>query len=369
MGDVAARTVPQEFDLRPEDVVIDERFARMWTGDEEQEAQEIERLASSIKASGQKYPALVIPGKNGSYILIDGHRRRRAILLVNESQTQAADELVKLRVRLELGEDPQRTAATVNIARRGFGPMELALRAQRLREEKHWSGFKGAKKIGSYLGVDPATVTQYEKFLNVGPDTQQQLGDGMISAQSVLAMLKADVSEEEQPRLLKRAAEIQKATDEKASPRTRQRRQVQAARTGKAKQRIEAPAVKRAIREVKGDSGAKITLTRRELLDSIEAFDGPEYGHSNGQVRMWVQYFVDMFAAGKGSVSQMRKRFGAMVSKASKGTKAEEPKVAVKVVKKVVKKASKKKAVKKTVKAAPIAAVVKPKAKAAKRKK
>lgn len=369
MSDVARTPAPQEFDLRPEDLVVEKQYARLWLGDEEQEALRIERLAALINKVGQLYPVLATANASGSkYTIVDGHRRTRAIILANQRRTEQSQELLKVRVRLVTGGDLIQKAIVSNIARESYGPMELALRASHLREDKKFgTGFKQTKRIADYLGVDPTTITQYEKFLAVSGDTQNLLGEGVISAQTVLDMLKADVSEEEQPALLKRAKEIQEETDKALTKRSKKRREEQAAKTGKSSKRIEAPAVKKAIREAKGDSGAKIALTRRELLDSLQVFDSPLYGYPDGQVRQFVTYFVDKFAVGEGSVSQMRKRFTAMVSKAAKGTKQAEP---APVAKKTVKKATKKAAPKSTPKPAATKPVAKvKKTKAAKRKK
>jgi ParB/RepB/Spo0J family partition protein len=342
MSDIARAPMSQEFDLRPEDLIIEDRFARRWTGDEEQEARRIEGLAKAIDKVGQLYPALVTPtADNKGFVLIDGHRRRRAILLVNDKRTQEGKELLKVAVRLETGGDLVKKSLIANIEREGYGPMELALRIQELRTQKKWEGFKGSKRIADYLGIDVGTVTSYEKFLGLNTELQEKLGEGIISAQSALELI--GVPTEEQPKVLKRAGEIQKETDKKLTPRSIKRRQEIQKKTGKpATGRIERPAIREAIREKKG--AKSLTLTRKELLDSIQMFDGPQYGHPNGAVRSWASYFTDVFAVGKGSVQKMRKLFDRMTQKAGKGTPVKEeaaPAPKVRVLKKVKAKAVK----------------------------
>jgi hypothetical protein len=133
------------------------------------------------------------------------------------------------------------------------------------------------------------------------------------------------------------------------SPRAHKRREEKEKKTGKVAAKIERPAIRKALKETKVSTVKAVALTRRELLDSIQVFDSPQYGHPNGAVRQWVTYFVDEFAQGKGTVVTMRKRFNVMVAKASKGTlevteSKPKPKVkakARKVAKKVAKKAAK----------------------------
>lgn len=319
MSDIARAVMPQEFDLRPEDLHVEDRYARRWKGDEEQEAKRIESLAKMIDKVGQLYPALVTPTvDNKGFILIDGHRRRRAVILINERRSQNGQELLKLSVRQELGGDLVKKSLVANIERESYGPMELAMRIQELRTEKKWEGFKGTKKIADYLGIDPATVTQYEKFTGMNTELQGKLGEGVISAQSALEMI--GIPADEQPQVLKRAAEIQKKTEDKVSPRAKQRRAEKEKKTGKSQaKRIERPAIRQAIKE---KTGKKIitTLTRKELIESLEVFDGPQYGHPNGAVRQFITYFTDTFAVGRGSIKKMRSLFDQMTAKASKGT-------------------------------------------------
>jgi ParB-like chromosome segregation protein Spo0J len=351
MGDLAATLSQPDVFYLPEQLGTEPLYQRpTGFGDEELEAKKVEKLADAIDRDGQLDSALIIPGKEpgDNPILLAGHRRRRAIALINEKRSALPGaELLRIRCRMiDPKSDLKRIVITSNVQREGYTPLELGQIIKECRQEHQWGEFAGAKKVAQYLGISSAQVTQHEKLLTAPPEIQSCLKDGTLTAQSAFDML--DVKKEKQSEVLKRAEEIQREKSQRLTPKAL------AARKEKGiENRLENPAIKKAIRETPGasDSGKLTPLSKKDLLEAIEAFDSPAYGKIDGAVRQWASYFVGTYAKGGGTVATMRKKFDAMTSKASKGTKAEpkppadEPKTKpVKVAKTKMEKVPKKKA-------------------------
>lgn len=308
MSDVAAALPANEFWLRPEEIVIDPRFARPKYGEqsEEREAQRIEKLATSMDAVGQLDTAIVTQfDETPGYVLVGGHRRRRALIRLNEKRTANAQPLLRLRVRIEAGGDLRRKSLAHNVQRNGYSAMELAVLIQELRSEHNWEGVKGTKHIVEYLGLDHATITQHEKFLTAPREVQENLEEGRLSALGAHEMLNVTPGKESE--VLERAKKIQAEKDKKLTAKARKKREEAGIEPG---QKIEHPAVVQAIRETEGAATEPIALSKKEILASIEQFDSPAYPEP---VKAWAKYFTDSFATGSGTYVTMRHKFDAMI--------------------------------------------------------
>lgn len=322
MGDVARIPMPTEVFLLPEVIEIDEKFRRSdYVINEEDEAQEIEDLAATIKTEGQLDAALVATGsKPESYVLIAGHRRRRAVILINSNR--AAGDRMKLRCHV-VGGDVLKKSLISNTQRKQLSPMELANWIRKLREENKWEGFQGAKKIKDYLGLNLATITQHEKFLTASIDVQQKLHSGVLTAQGALDVIAANPEKEAE--VLANARELQtkknKTREGRMTPRMKKKLQDEGKPLPTESNRIEGPTIREAIRQTPGATKAPLLLEKKLILSAIELFDSPAYGFADSAVRQWARYFVDVFAMGGGTVKTMREKFDAMVKKSFKGTK------------------------------------------------
>lgn len=316
--------------LLPNQIETIERFnVRLYQVDDDEELKLIERLAADIERDGQLEDVILTPLEDepGRIVLYSGHRRRRAIALINESRSARNQPLVKVRYRVDReGGDLFRKAIGVNLHRRGFSPMELLMLITKLRTDHGWVGFKGAKRVAEYLNVDIATVTQTEKF--GGPDMDDELRlklhQGVVSAQSAFELL--GVHKDKRAEVMQRAEEIQtdrnidKGIAQVAAGRVSEE---QAAEDLKKKKRIENPAVRQAIRETPDSTSAPQPMSRKELLEFILQFDAPAYGHPNGAVRTWVLAMEKLAAgtAGKNGEKVAMEKFDVMVKGADKGTK------------------------------------------------
>src|SRR3990167_5316727 len=96
--------------------------------------------------------------------------------------------------------------------------------------------------------------------------------------------------------------------------------------------RVKRPEVVKAIRETEDATSKPITLSRKDIIEHFEQFDGPIYGHLDSAVREWVRYFADKFVQGKGTERTIMAKWDRMVKKADKGTKQPEPKAEEKAV-------------------------------------
>jgi len=342
--------------LRPDQIVTDDRFNVRAYGDGENE-EVIQQLATSIERDGQLDSGIVIaventkPEDDGSkgehYILIAGHRRRRAIALLNERYSLSGKPLLQMRVVVDRsGGDHTRKAIVSNLHRKDFSPMDLATLINRIKTENGWleQGFAATKKLAAYLSVSVPTIIQHEKFLTIDGDLQKRLHGGQISAQSALDLL--SVSPEKRDEVLGRAAAIQAekdAADQKAKaekeakawkapkipvPPTSNADQSDASLDSKQsmkpeKKRIERPAVVKAIREV--DKETVIPRTRKEIVEFFAQLDGPAYGYIDSSVRQFITYF-QKWQAGNGTERTLLAKFDAMTEKADKGTKAAQEK-------------------------------------------
>lgn len=327
--------------LLPEEIQTDEKYALRRYETTEDEGDKIDRLADSIEAQGQLDAAVVVPGEDGKYVLLIGHRRKRAVARINDARSEGGEPLLRLRAVVDrTGADPLRKAAVSNIQREDFSPMDLALLIQRLRKDNGWEGFSGAKKIASYLGVNAATITQHEKFLGADPEIKDKLHLGVISAQSAFDLLgvkpekRAEVLEKVEQAVGRKKAE---ALVEVVEGKGTEEQKEAVYKKKAAAVRVERPEVVKAIRETEGAAARPMALSRKEIVDFFERLDSPMYGNLDSAVRTWVRYFCDSFVPGKGTDRTCLAKWDKMVEKSDKGTKAAKetaaPKLAAKVVK------------------------------------
>ena len=285
----------------PNEIQTDARFnVRPSSADDDGE---IERLAQSIEESGQIDPGVVVPvnqtDEGEDYILLIGHRRRRAITLINTKYALLGKPLLKMKVAVDRStraySEQLRHAIASNLHRKSFTPMDLALLIQRLKTENKWIGYQGSKKVADFLGVNPATVTQHERLLGADASIQAGVSTGKLSAQSAFDLLSV------KPEKLEEVNE----------------RSAQAAPTGRAKNNV----VKRAIRETEEATARVVSRTRKEIISFFEDLDAPAYGYPDGAIRQFATYFQS-WTQGGGTARTLTAKFDAMTAKAPQGTKS-----------------------------------------------
>lgn len=331
--------------LLPHEIGEDPRFdVRLYTsdGEKQREDKRIAFLAQSIERDGQLDDCLVVPapgageggaggkaegnGHHPKYIMVAGHRRRKAVTLLNDRKTTQGQPLLRLRCRvLDPGDAVVRKCAASNIQRTDLSPMHKARLFERARVEEGWGeGPKADKKVAEFFGVSLATVTQHNRFLTAPPKLQEALAAGEISADTAFEFLSGVKPENvdkviEQSRVEQIKSAADRAMDDVATGKKtpeEARKVIEQASTG----RIESPAARKAIRNQPDEEKTGPTpLTKKEILEEIESIDGPAYGAENSAVRKWVRYVVDKWATGVGTTKGMLKLFDVMVQGADKG--------------------------------------------------
>lgn len=353
--------------LLPEEIITDPIYD---VRPGEAEDDDIEELAQSIEANGQEDTGIVsanqVGGASGEigdyyeiFTLIAGHRRRRAISLINTKKSALGEPLLKMRVYIDRTITSAaiglRKAITNNLHRKGYTPMQVALLIERVKKENGWDkqGFKGTKLAAEYLGVNAATITQHEKFLKAPEEVKSALASGEISAQGALLLL-TDVKPEKRKEVIEKAREMQAEVEAK-KPGKKLRMEVisesgiteitesflpeedekPGKKSSKAAKptRVEAPALRKAARETPEATAGPLPLTKKEILQHLQDIaDAPAYGFPDGDVRQWAKYFVEEFATGRGTERKLLNKFDKLCIGASEGTekssKAEEEKPA-----------------------------------------
>lgn len=320
--------------LLPEDIhddaITNVRPFSSSTVETQEELREIQSLADSMASpAGQVEPVIVRRNDDNTYSLIAGSRRRKAAAIINMGRGEG--EVPFYLSALVDNETPSdvvslQKALVENIHRRSISPMDLAFDIQMIRERLGLKGKAGTKGVAEFIGVSPATVTQHEKLLTLEPKYQLMIHEGRISAQAAQDL--ADVKPGKRAETLAKAQELQAAAI--AQPKSGKGKGGGARDTGKLQQTH----VRKATRETAtpGDGTPVKALSRTEIVGYFEAMiNAPAYGHPDGAIRKFAKYFVEEFAAGKGSERTMDAKFDEMTKDAYKGTKEASDKLAAQI--------------------------------------
>lgn len=279
----------------------------------ESEDRLIEELAASIEAVGQLDPVILSP----EHVLIAGHRRRKAIIVINDRRSQCGQSLLRVHCHVNHdGGDLRQKSIISNLHRRELSAMDLAYLIAQIRKEQGWVGWQGTKKVAKYLHVNEATIYTTERLLSIEKDIQNKVHDRTISVQSAFELIKAEPSSEERAAILKRAGEIQAEeklertlANHENGRRSLSRTIDEITRIGNPENRIERPALVAAIRERHTVTPKKIALNRPELLKSIAQFDADSYSET---ARSFARYWVNVYAKGEGTEQELRAKFAAI---------------------------------------------------------
>jgi ParB/Sulfiredoxin domain len=293
--------------LLPHEIHIDQRYnVRPFSGNSVREEERIRELSASMDSLGQLDNLLLTPDQ----VLIAGHRRRKAALMLNESRTAMGRPLMRLRCSVDSSNgDLRRKAISSNLHRRDQSPMDLAFLMVQIRQEYSWQGPDGTRQLCKYLGICRMAVSQYERLLSCEKQLQDRIHEGIVSLQSALDLLKTLPSPAERAKALERAVAIQEENlTERAMAayqrNPRNRAIVTRTLTAPRARRIEHPAIVAAIREQR--TGKCGCLSRAELVGSIAQFDQGDYPEP---VRQWARYFTSVYAQGLGTSQELRKKF------------------------------------------------------------
>lgn len=348
---------------------------------DEKEKERIADLGKSIVREGQLQPIVVreIDTATGlEYWGIAGRRRTAAVEFANTTLKQKDLQVNCLVLRGVSDDDAFRKSLTENFRRLQMSAMDMALNVMEIRVRNKWDDPEvtpdWSKKVADFLKVSRAFVTQKVKLLEeLDAEQQKAVHENVLSEEAALVIatkLKKDLAAAEKAAVLVRAKEL--AAQEKANAIATGTAPVQlaepdgtlvggegqpaaseaatpipatatATETGAATVvetgNLAASGSHAAVQERHVTAAAREQdaldkpepLKRREILELFTQFDGPAYGHKNGDVRKFIACFEDC-CRGTGKMVTFKKLWNKMTEKADEGTPepAEEGKVKAK---------------------------------------
>src|SRR6266702_4363449 len=142
---------------------------------------ELEELAQSIREHGVLQPVLVSQLPDGSFQLITGERRWRAVQLAGMPTVPAMVKEATPQASLEL-------ALVENIQRRDLNPLEEAHAFRQLIDEHGLT----QEALGQRIGKSRVAVTNTLRLLHLPDAVREALANGAISEGHARAILMAD---------------------------------------------------------------------------------------------------------------------------------------------------------------------------------
>ena len=140
--------------------------------------QDLQELAQSIREHGVLQPVLVSQQPDGSFQLITGERRWRAVQLAGMPTVPAMVKEATPQASLEM-------ALVENIQRRDLNPLEEAHAYRQLLDEHGLTQERLAQRIGK----SRVAVTNTLRLLHLPEDVRQALADGSITEGHARAIL------------------------------------------------------------------------------------------------------------------------------------------------------------------------------------
>lgn len=162
---------------------------------------DIDKLADEIEDRNDITPLDVKTVNNGKYMIISGHRRRKAILLLI-NQNRRGDNKVPCIINTYSDEAEERAAIVFKNSQREKSDEERAMEIELARpylERKYKEERQKAKNEGrafmkfrkyfaDKLGVSEATIHREEAFKNVIPEIQADVETGKTTKTAVVAI-------------------------------------------------------------------------------------------------------------------------------------------------------------------------------------
>jgi ParB-like chromosome segregation protein Spo0J len=296
-------------ELLPEQIKTDIQYdVRLFSREVSTTAEDrhIELLAKSMEEIGQEDDVHITQ----DYVLFEGHRRRRAAILINERRSICAQGLFRLRCKIDSsGKDLHKKAIQSNTLRKNLSAMDLAYNIEWLRNHFGWTSQVHTKLVADYLCVDIATVTQHERLFKLEKKIQNQIHSGRISYMTALELL--NVPEAQRTVVLERATVLQEEEDLDRKMRKFQQgratvEQTHQAITSPKPPRIERNTVVKAIRERVATPTKEIPCTRAEIINAIRKLDAPGF---SALLRDAARYFYNVYSLGQGTWDELATKF------------------------------------------------------------
>jgi len=174
------------------DIPVDAIRPNPWQPRTHFDEQELEELAESIRAHGVLQPVLVSQQRDGTFQLITGERRWRAVQLTGMATVPAVVKEATPQASLEM-------ALVENIQRRDLNPLEEAHAFRQLIEEHGMT----QEQLGQRIGKSRVAVSNSLRLLHLPEPVREALARAEISEGHARAILMAN-GETQRLRLLER---------------------------------------------------------------------------------------------------------------------------------------------------------------------
>ena len=174
------------------DIPVDAIRPNPWQPRTHFDEQELEELAESIRAHGVLQPVLVSQQRDGTFQLITGERRWRAVQLAGMPTVPAVVKEATPQASLEM-------ALVENIQRRDLNPLEEAHAFRQLIEEHGMT----QEQLGQRIGKSRVAVSNSLRLLHLPEPVREALARAEISEGHARAILMAN-GETQRLRLLER---------------------------------------------------------------------------------------------------------------------------------------------------------------------
>jgi len=174
------------------DIPVDAIRPNPWQPRTHFDEQELEELAESIRVHGVLQPVLVSQQRDGTFQLITGERRWRAVQLAGMPTVPAMVKEATPQASLEM-------ALVENIQRRDLNPLEEAHAFRQLIEEHGLT----QEQLGQRIGKSRVAVSNSLRLLHLPEPVREALANASISEGHARAILMAN-GEAERLRLLER---------------------------------------------------------------------------------------------------------------------------------------------------------------------
>jgi ParB/RepB/Spo0J family partition protein len=207
-----------DMDVDPADVLIDPdiKALRQWTGESRQEGT-IKELADSIIETGQLQRCVAWMTPDGISLII-GNRRLEAVKLAREEGNMDIFLEIKIDNEVQSKEQAVKMAMDENRRREQFTEFELCTHIPFVRTLLKAEGKKGTKQVADFIGIDPATVTQYERLLAAPQELQDSVRTGRMTVTAALETLTS------KPETVKQVSETaHKAAEARAEKQTKEK--------------------------------------------------------------------------------------------------------------------------------------------------
>jgi ParB family transcriptional regulator, chromosome partitioning protein len=184
--------IPQAGGVGLRELPVDAIRPNPWQPRTHFDEQELEELAQSIREHGVLQPVLVSQQGDGTYQLITGERRWRAVKKAGIATVPAMVKEATPQASLEL-------ALVENIQRRDLNPLEEAHAFRALLDEHGLT----QEQLGQRIGKSRVSITNTLRLLNLPEPVREALANGLITEGHARAILMAN-GDPERLRVLER---------------------------------------------------------------------------------------------------------------------------------------------------------------------